>query len=274
MDGYSIINLRYYDPNNSLFKSGRNDREYIKTYWCNNSENCEAYKRKKCVMLNGLWGESCPYGKIRQENGYTKAARNCGKLIRDAKSKYGFCEYALKELKFLCKVGDYVFLNLPHLDNYVNPFPGIVNKYFLPAELFTAEKVVELIKYVPRALFERSPITAYQREYVPVFCNQLKRYMPDMYEKVKAIYPEIESRIEKIDYKGKQAKVFTLLPGIVKVGSNQFEWNGEYLSGKASNILFSGMKDGEEMRIIPHKDTCVEIADNATVTEETEFRDE
>ena len=54
---------------------------------------------------------------------------------------------------------------------------------------FTSEFIVELINYRPRAMMG-GEITSYQREEVPKFCSQLKRYMPDMSEKVKKYIPK------------------------------------------------------------------------------------
>ena len=205
---YKPINLTYYNPYTAFFKAGKSDRETVTLYTCCNTENCDAYKRKKCVMINDSCGHSCPYGKESREVGYTKAARRCGELIRRYRDKYGEVEYNVKDLRFICYIGDYVFLNLPFLVNYNN---SIRNKDFFIGENmikksdFTPEFVVELIEYRPRDLFWNE-ISKYQKEYVPLFCTQLKRYMPDMYEKVKAIYPEIDSRITDVDYRGKKQK--------------------------------------------------------------------
>ena len=97
--------------------------------------------------------------------------------------------------------------------------------------------------------------------------------MPTLFEEVKEIYPEIEQRIEDIDYRGKYAKVKTLLPGKVQLGTKIVEWDGKVIKAKGSQITFWNLSD-EEVVITPNDDTCVEITDNSTVTDETEFRDE
>ena len=86
IEDYKPINFTYYNPRTSLFKAGKSDRERTTVYFCNNVESCDAYKRGKCVMLNGLYSHSCPYGKIERQEGYTKAARSCGVLISNAPS--------------------------------------------------------------------------------------------------------------------------------------------------------------------------------------------
>lgn len=216
----------------------------------------------------------CPYGKIHKQTGYTKAAKKCGELSRDAKKQYPDAVYAVKELSFMCRIGDYIYLPLPWLGNYVNPFmkDDIVSDYLLPSAIFTKETVIDLIRFRPRALFG-GVIDDYQKKYVPAFCNQLKRYFPDMYEAVKQEFPEIESYVESVNYKGKFAYVKTLLPGRVEISIYTFEWDGEILTGKAKDMFYSGVED-EVMQIIPTDTTCVKILDNSTVTEETVFRDE
>lgn len=275
MSNYEPINLTYYDPRNSFFKAGKSDREKVSLYTCCNKNNCDAYKRKKCVMLNGLWGHQCPYGKINRREGYTKAAKNCGKLVGEYKQRYGDVAYAVSSLGFICNIGDYVFLNLPHLDNYVNPIRNnefFVSEDMIKKEYFTPEFVVELIKFRPRAVFG-GEITSYQKEEIPKFCTQLKRYMLDMYKKVMSIFPEIENLVNNIDYSGKYAKVKTLLPGKVALGIHTLKWDGDKILAKGKQQTSWGLTD-EEIVITPNDNTYVKIIDNSTVTDETEFRDE
>lgn len=276
ISNYIPINLTYYNPMNSVFKAGKSDRERVTLYTCNNTENCDACKRNKCVMLNGLYSHSCPYGQTKTEEGYTKAARKCGDLVRKRKAEYGDVAYSKKDLKFVCYIGDYVYLPLPHLINYVNSirernfFKGdgdIIRK-----EDFTPEFIVELLKFKPQTMFG-GEISSYQKEEVPKFCTQLKRYMPDMFEEVKTIYPEIENRIEDIDYRDKYAKITTLLPGKVKLSTDIVEWDGTVIRAEGNQISFWHLTE-EPVVITPNENTYVQIIDNATVTDDTEFRDE
>lgn len=115
-------------------------------------------------------------------------------------------------------------------------------------------------------------ISSYQKECVPKFCDQLKRFMPDMYTRVCEIYPEIRSLVENIDYTGKRAKLMTLLPGKVELSTDILQWDGELLHGEGHQISFWNLKD-EEVTIIPNENTMVKICDNSTVTDETEFEE-
>ena len=136
---------------------------------------------------------------------------------------------------------------------------------------FTPEFIVKLIKYIPGKLLD-GEITSYQDKLVIKFCDQLKRFMPDMYKRVYEIYPSIESISAKVDYIGKRAKLITLLPGEVKLSTDVLEWDGELLHGKGKQISFWKLDD-EEVTIIPNENTVVTICDNSTVTDETEFEE-
>lgn len=63
------------------------------------------------------------------------------------------------------------------------------------------------------------------------------------------------------------------MPGIVGLSTKKLQWDGEVIKTEGRQITFWGLGD-EEVVITPNDDTCVEILDNSTVTEETEFRDE
>lgn len=273
---YEPINFTYYNPKESIFKAGRHEREKYTVYSCCNKENCDAYKCGMCLMLNwSAYGfHKCPYGKLHTNVGLTKAAKCCGDMISMAREQYKDVEYALKGLRHVCRIGDYVYLNLPHLYNYINPIRQrdfFVDDDTIKSEDFTPEFIVELIKFRPCALMG-GEIRSYQKLSVPEFCDQLKRHMPEMFQEVKKIYPEIEGFVEDIDYRGKDAKVKTLLPGTVKLGSNIAQWDGEVIRMQGNQLMFCHLNN-EEVVIIPNDSTCVTVANNKTVTNETEFKD-
>ena len=275
--GSKVVNLTYFDPTQpSIFgKPSRTDRERVTLYLCSNCDSCDAYKHKKCAMLCGLAStHGCPYGKERTFQGYTKGAKKCGELVRKYKEKYKDETYALRSLDHLCRIGDYVYLGLSYLKNYVNPFRPDIDLFggdMIKVIDFTPELVKELIEFRPRALFDRSEIKDYQEKLLPMFCLQMRKYLPDMYEKVKAVTPEIERLADSVDLRGKEAKVLTLLPGKVKLGTMLFDWDGERITGTGKQLSFFGLGD-EQVAIIPTCATFVTVVDNETVTDTTEFR--
>ncbi|MGN0005324.1 MAG: hypothetical protein ACI37Z_05080 [Candidatus Gastranaerophilaceae bacterium] len=277
MKDYEIISVQYCDPRQpSLFvKSTRSDREFVKYYLCNNKENCELYKNKSCVMKCGLYGGRCPYGKVSQTEGYTKAARKCGYLIKKAKDTYPDKLYAVKEPKRIGFVGDYVYTGLPFIYDCRTPFRPKDSDFWCGKELinskyFTPEIIVELIKYKPYPWFGYNPIESYKDKYLPEFCFQLKKYMPDMYNQVKDICPEIE-KIADISFIGKKAKLNTFLPGEIILGSDVFNWDGKILV--LTKPKYSRPYKVNGKICIEPDNEVVEIYDNNTVDENTVFVD-
>lgn len=276
MEHYIPINLTCYDPNNSFFKAGRSERERYTLYSCCNTENCKAHKNGKCILLNGLYGQRCPYGHRQSEEGYTKASRKCGELVNKAKEQHKDVYYALKPIEYPCFIGEYVYLNLPWLINYENSIRGkdfFFSDGLIRKENFTPEFVVELIKFRPRALMG-GVIAEYQNKHVPNFVRQLRQRMPEMYVEVQKIYPEIDEIgiLKNMNFVGKRALVKTLLP--CKVGLcghvHVAEWDGNVIktNGKELGWLLNG---SEVVTIEPTDNTYVEVIDNNSVTENTVF---
>lgn len=264
---YKPIYFTYYDPNyyQGMADYYSHEKYCVFVYKCNNCDNCDAYKRKRCVMLNKS-EYKCPHCEIEKNESFDR------NLIRKYREKYGDIEDALKPLDFVCRIADCVYIGVTyHLYNNTIFYDNFVGEKIIKETSFTPEFIVKLIKYIPGKLLD-GEITSYQDKLVIKFCDQLKRFMPDMYKRVYEIYPSIESISAKVDYIGKRAKLITLLPGEVKLSTDVLEWDGELLHGKGKQISFWKLDD-EEVTIIPNKNTMVTIYDNSTVTEETELEE-
>lgn len=281
---YEYIMLTTYDPNNSLFKSTSKDYSSYTLYSCCNCDNCDAFKRNKCIMRNGLWGYGyCPYGKVCSEQGYTKRAKKCSIFVYDVKKLYSpqiKGSNNLTSVNYTCRIGDYVYIALPHLHNYSNPIDeklGIKHEHFILKENFNVDLIKTLLNYHPQALFG-GEITDYQEKKIPQFVLQLKRYFPDLYNEVIKEYPQYQNLSTNIDYVKKQAKVKTLLPSGVSLTcgmKNILKWDGEKITGKARDVIsFTSLDKETELCIYPTDNDYVYICDNDSVTEETEFLDE
>lgn len=268
-----VINWTGYDPNNPLLGAKKTDRESVTYYYCSCPDQCEAYAKGKCVLC--FWTAGCPNGYRRKQLGSTGRAKSCGSLVRSATEQYPGKRNSLQCPFIPFRCGDFVYINLP----YLAPFwedrcegVEIFDDHFVRASDFMPEFIVRLVQRVPRSYGGEPIIGDYQTQKLPMFCQQLKRLMPDLYEAAKEIYPEIEEIAKRADYRGRQAKIKTLLPGKVKFGTNYWDWDGEKLTAPAKSVLF--LYDGlskETVEIVPSKDAFAVIADNATVTEETEF---
>ena len=135
----------------------------------------------------------------------------------------------------------------------------------------TAEFVVELVNFRPMALMG-GEISDYKKKYVPEFVRQVKIGFPEKYEEALRIQPSVAELAEKVEYKGKKAKLSSLKPGRVKVGIYEVEWDGVRLYGKAREFgvnvegdLEIRFGEGESEK------TVVTIVDEGTVGEETEI---
>lgn len=271
---YEAINLTYYNPKTSIFKPNRTDRERYTVYFCCKKDTCDAYKNGQCVMLSGLFGHHCPYGKTQKQEGVTIASRQCGKLIDKVKEQYPDLAYKLKAQTSLCRINDYMYIGLPHLVNLVNSIRErdfFVGNDMVLADKFTAEFVDELMKFQPRALMG-GVITDYQTKYIPQFCFRLKRYMPELYEQVRAINSEIDDICNQVSFIGKKANVKTLKSGKVKINIHVVDWDGEHLISDAKELAVCGLKD-EKVTIDVTDDTTVVIVDDNTVDSNTVFVD-
>lgn len=282
-----VINIIYHNPLvcNPFVKASKSDRENVTYFRCSNKENCDLYKNKTCIMLQGLFANvPCPYGTTEYTEGYTKAARRCGELIAKVKADFPDAIYALRVPCRIGFVGDYFYHGLPWLDDTPYPFKdkesdfwgksksGRISGGLMAVKYFTPETIVELIKFKPYPWFGYEPIRAYSSKYIPEFCSQLKRYFPDMFEKVKAIYPEIE-QVADISFVGKKAKLKTLKAGKVLVDSNHtFEWDGQKLIYVSSKYNPPCNLKGK-FYVEPDADVIVEILDDNTVDENTEFEE-
>ncbi len=271
----SLINITYFNPNESfLVKAGKSDRERV-TYWhCNNTENCEAYKAGRCVMFDGIFSVGrCPYGTKEKKIGFTKAARACGQLSREAKAKYPDLCYVLNRVNNFYRIGDYIFFPIGYIykarfREWNSDFWGGENLVHI--KYYTPEILKEICEFRPRAWLSDKEITTYQTKEIPMFLYKLKKYDEDMYNRLVEIYPDAETKLSSLSFVGKDAKLSTLKHGKVKVGTHVCDWDGEKLT-YSRNPTIGGVNG--TYYCIPDNDAYVEVLHNDTVTEETIFKE-
>lgn len=278
--GYTPIYKFLFDSSNSIFKSDKTRPAYVKILYCNQCNNCEAYKAGKCIEINNVCSNHCPFYKQYYYEGVTRRSKSYFTFLNSARQVFAISSdiitRRLYRLNNTSPVGDgsYIYLHLDHLDNYVNPICKeleIVRGNFIPTQNFTPEVVQKLLEYRPQALFG-GEITTYRESNLPQFVRDLRVYFPDLYNQVvkNTSYADIEHRI---DFKGKKAILKTLKPGKVKFNYKTWEWNGEKLciKGKAFDTT---LEEDELIELTPKENTVVEIIDNDTVDElKTRFRE-
>ena len=275
-----VINFSSYNPKdkNSIAKAGKSDRECIRLIKCCNKENCDAFKKGKCILKNPyLIHQKCPYGKKEVKEGFTKAAKGCGEMVEKYRKFYSKIGNHLEKADELCIIGNYVYLNLPFLTNVQNDFR---NESFFYADGmirksdFTPELIKELFEYIPQRKYgatKDSEIKSYQNKHLPAFAYQLNKNYPDLYAEVRAIYPDIDKYKDSLSFIGKNAKILTLNPGKVKIDNNIVYWDGKYIIGNSKEFDIKGLSSFNKALIIPNEYTIVEIADDNTVNDNTIF---
>lgn len=262
-----IIWFGYFDPHNSIFKTKQQDRASYSIILCSNFKSCNAYKVGQCTLKT--YCAYCPYGKLKRKIGPTKRAKSSYAFIREAKEKYEKMPFVknLEGLTHLCQIGDYVYIPLNFLDNYVNPIQGDlgINKSFIKLENFTIDTINKLYNYHPLALFG-GEIKSYQEEEIPSFIIDLKKEFPLLFTECVKIIPDFKKYVEEVNFIGRKAYVKSLLPGKVRLSiSNKtlYDWDGEKIICDDKVLL--NCNDEEKVYIFPTDKTKVIIQDNNTV---------
>lgn len=210
-----VINLEVYNPRGKHVGRGCNT-EYIHIGWCNNSENCEAYKHGKCVMFTkygyedgGIDRTGCPYGRTETKSGFTNRSVKCGQLTEKALQEHGDKLNAIKGLwqdDFIV-IGDYI--RIAHrLELF---FQAILNEdqYFernmIKLEAFTPEFIVKMIQLkawqLPSHLQGKLKNAYFSLYGIPSFLKSLQREKPDIFEEVEKLYPKVSQIVVCRDIK-------------------------------------------------------------------------
>lgn len=281
MNNYKIIDVIVSNPALSLFKGSGNDRAACITFSCNNSQNCDLYKRGECAMRFGLSGANCPYGKRNREVGPTKRSKSFSEWITKRRGSFKDVLNKLSSPKILGCVGDYVFLPYAHITG-INRNTFLNNKIplseehsdfghvFVKKDLLTVDVVKDIASGHPEALFG-GEIKSYQKEEVPKFMLHLSDVMPELYNEFILKYPEYASK--KPDNVGRKAILQTLNPNIGEfkdIHGGLWVWDSEYATSKNSRMNF-GLCEFTEIRIKPKDNVVVVISDNAQVKSGTKF---
>ena len=290
-----IINITYFDPSNSIFKVDKNEREHVTLYKCDCKDYCDAYEHNKCVLCNPNGWFSycmCPHGDRSEIEGYTKYAKHFGDLIRKYKTEYKDLCYKLTEIKHVQKLVDYWYLNLPWLDckhysifkyddsqeikdyqtSMTEYFKSkIINDKFVKDEDFNLEFLNRLLDFKPTTYMNSTLFKEFHEKYLPQFFYDLRKYYPEKYNLIHIVRPEVEQYANKVTFKGKFAKLNTLNSGKVKIGTNVLYWNGNTITTTAKELLMWGKLNDAIVTITPTNNSVVEIVDDETVNDDTEF---
>lgn len=269
-----LVSWSYFDGK-GIF-SGKNEKEQLTKVYILKEEGEQLLEGGKIVRLNMFKGYHDPYFKVEKIEGFTRRAKNYGNLRSKMVKEYPELERKLKSVSSkIMEYSEYIYIDLPHLDNYVNPLTKdkeiFLNENFIYKEKFTPEFVKTLVEFKPLALMG-GVIDSYRKEDVPKFLSELKLVFPEIYQEVLSISDVAVSLVEDISYVGKEAYLYTLSNGEVEIKFNildkqKFYWDGKTLTNKVE------MSDGNilSQSITPNENTIVKIVSDSTVNENTKL---
>lgn len=267
---YKLINTRVFHP------AAKDVRERCEFTYCCASEMCDLYKSGMCVHDRRYFGDvRCPYGKNRQTEGFTSRAKKFYSWMEDARKTYAeTLDKVIFSTDKMAKIHEYVFLPYPFFSNYVNPIKWIEDGHFVKASDFTTERVIEIIKYRPQAMFG-GEIERFQRESVPRFLQHLRETFPELYAQLEQheLFKKVSDKVD--NYIGRTAYVKTMRHGSYAVDCHKNKWEidgSEIVCRKWSTWLPFG-KTPTEVRIAMTDDMTAKITDNNQVCEKTRFTD-
>lgn len=255
------------DPNNNLFK-GMSKKSALFQLFCENPDDCDLYKiNNSCLHCGAM--TYCKFGRKKETQGPT---RRSGQFYSTLKKWRENNEQYLKSLtnigacnRIFYTNGQY-YLPYSHMVKGLHDFAPLAD-HWVNKEDMTGELLVRICEAHPRG-FMGGEIRSYQKEVVPKFIHDLKTHYPELF----ALLPdEQKTRLETISHVGRKADITTCPPCEFDIYSDNWMWDGEYLTG--SNMSFQPIPGKCEIRIKPKKSTPVEITDDKQVSSETIFLD-
>ena len=271
-----------------FYKPKANDKPEAHVISCNNSENCELFKKGQCV-LRQTFGCACPYGRYQRISGPTRRAKGFYDWCRDMNNTYAGVGTLKSPPKKLAIVGDYIYVPYSHASMNENvPFlskSGFLmgGSDFIKATDWNVDTAFAIINFTPRALFG-GVITSYQEEQVPLFIRHLEEVMPNMYSQLLEKYPSLTKsyNLTKKDYIGRTAILKTINPCTFKTDGYKGDyvvtwvWDGTVATTNSeyAYATWGRLKDGTtQTTFTPSDKTTVTITDNSQVGPQTVFVD-
>lgn len=287
------IHFHLYDMSGPhiFFKPKANDKAKAFTIHCNNSENCEVFKRGQCILKPTFGYTACPYGKYNEYSGPTRRARGFREWCSNLRKQYEGVPYIQEPPKKLATVGDYIYVPYSHATMNEN-VPFLSKSHFMSngtclikKEDWNVDTIFKILKFSPQALFGGT-IHTYQTEEMPLFLRHLEEVMPEMYAALLDKHPHLIPfyKLEKKEYKGRTALLKTIKPCTFhtkgsRSGEYSVAWIWDGVVAKTSSIHAYSSTWGElnngavETTYTPSDKTTIVITDNAQVDKNTIFTD-
>lgn len=266
-----IVHANVYDPSRpSLFRASKNEKAECQTIECSDPERCDLHKNGMCACRSSV-SYYCPYGLWHVETGYTRRANRFREWVRARMQKYdGVAFLDIPSVK-LAVVGDFIYLPYPHMNNMKELFE---KGCFVPKEKFTVDKVLELCRLRPQAMFG-GEIKSYQKDVVPSFVVHLREKMHGFYEELCKRDSSIAERLKSYSNVGREALLSTVKPNVgvlTGIHGDEWAWDGEYLTMTGKQAGFALVKHSE-VRIRPVDGAVVKVCSEDQTDDKTVFID-
>jgi hypothetical protein len=279
MQEYKPIHFHIFNPDNALFKEGRNEKAEVSLVTCCNFDNCDLYKRRECSYCATFSWHRCAYGKRSRYEGYSKRAKRFFSWIKEQKELYANVGNLSAASNVMAFVGDYVFLPYAHM-TMCESVPFLAHGAFLSdgncfisKEHFTVENILKLVEFRPHALMG-GEITCYQKEEIPKFLKHLSEKANDLFLEVIKKSEHAQSQFKLYSNIGRKAILQTLTPNIgkfVDIHEGEWIWDGEWLKSTNSKASFMLAKKFKEVRVKPDGNVEVKITDETQINKDTIF---
>lgn len=255
-----------------------NQRAWVEYVECDKTEQCPLYARGRCACYRYLLGtnQTCPNGRWHRKEGYTPRAKKFYDFAVEIEKNYKQTAEEFNDK--IAIVADYIYIPLPFLSGTRDDFKGvedgrIINKNFVKISAFNEDLIEELVKFVPYTWFDYAPIKSYREKEIPIFIQQLKEEIPDIYNKWAEKYPETAKQFKDVSPVGRTAYVSTLPDGCKFEGWTK---DGDCITNTSYRGMFGGKFKSRkplEIRVKINDDMVVEVSDNMKVNTDTKYVD-
>lgn len=266
--------------NVGLYGSGTRDSRLRAEYiYCDQAQECSAYKDGKCFCVTTLFQTKCGVGNVSKIDGGTKRSKMFQKVRQEAKENECYGKLSYPGRTYIAKIGDKAFLT--HMPVRLEEMsvgklcwsdPGFgANRIMISAEVLTPENIMTICSARPHALMG-GLIESYQKETVPMFLHQLSLVFPEKYKAFCEAYPDYE--IAPPNWVGRFAKLSTCNRSkqYKDINGNVFYFENDEIVCDHYKSEFApfGAKD-MKIRINVTDDMEVKITDNNQVLTDTVF---
>lgn len=267
-----IIHVHVYDPTNSLFGQ-KSDKAKVHTYTCEKAGACDAHKQGRCILVGNPLGPRC-FGRMTAREGPTKRARSFRDFLANGRAHEKYRALSRQPNKIF-KVGGGYVMPYPHINlDERSPFES-KSSFMVNGMPYIENPTVDDLSVIytqrPQSMFG-GEIKDYQQKSVPQIVKHMHDEYPLLYKMLLSRHPEAAEHVENFDFTGKKAVLKTLLPGKIVISKKSWQWDGEYLTGSGSNMLFAPA-DATEVRVKPSDDAVVVVSNTDMVGDETTIVD-